>query len=55
MSTFFKFFKVLAIIFVVFFGVTFTIYFFNLDMKLTAAIEPLLLKHYDRIDRDQHL
>ena len=38
-----------------FFIVTFTVYFFNLDMKLTAAIEPLLLRHYDRIKRDQHL
>ena len=34
---------------------TFIIYFFNLDMKLTAAIEPWLLKHYDRIERDTHL
>ena len=23
--------------------------------KLTAMIEPFLLKHYDRIERDQHL
>ena len=38
-----------------FFAVTFTVYFFNLDMKLTAAIEPYLLKWYDRIDRDTHL
>lgn len=38
-----------------FFAVTFTVYFFNLDMKLTAAIEPILLKHYDRIERDRHL
>lgn len=38
-----------------FFIVTFTVYFFNLDMKLTAAIEPLLLRHYDRVKRDQHL
>ncbi len=38
-----------------FFAVTFTVYFFNLDMKLTAAIEPILLKHYDKIDRDTHL
>lgn len=37
------------------FVVTFTVYFFNLDMKLTAAIEPLLLKHYDKIKRDSHL
>ena len=38
-----------------FFAVTFTVYFFNLDMKLTAAIEPLLLKHYDKVKRDTHL
>ena len=38
-----------------FFAVTFTVYIFNLDMKLTAAIEPFLLKHYDKIERDTHL
>ncbi len=38
-----------------FFAVTFTVYMFNLDMKLTAAIEPFLLKHYDKIERDTHL
>ena len=38
-----------------FFVVTFTVYFVNLDMKLTAAIEQFLLKHYDRIERDTHL
>jgi hypothetical protein len=37
------------------FVVTFTVYFFNLDMKLTSKIEPLLLKWYDRIPRNQHL
>jgi len=37
------------------FVVTFTVYIFNLDMKLTAAIEPWLLKHYDRIPRNTHL
>ena len=36
-------------------GLTFTVYFFNLDMKLTAALEPLFLKHYDKIKRDKHL
>ena len=40
---------------VIFFAVTFTVYIFNLDMKLTAAIEPWLLKHYDRIERNAHL
>ena len=38
-----------------FFAVTFTVYIFNLDMKLTAAIEPLMLRHYDRIERNTHL
>ncbi len=37
------------------FVVTFTVYFFNLDMKLTSKLEPILLWHYDRIPRDQHL
>ena len=37
------------------FAVSFTVYFFNLDMKLTAAIEPILLRHYDKIERDTHL
>lgn len=38
-----------------FFAVTFVIYFFNLDMKLLSAIEPIFLKHYDKIPRNQHL
>ncbi|MFR5421735.1 MAG: hypothetical protein ACLTG4_07205 [Oscillospiraceae bacterium] len=36
------------------FAVTFTIYFFNLDMKLLSAFEPIL-RHCNRIPRDQHL
>jgi len=46
--------KVLGILFSLF-TFTFVIYIFNLDMKLTSKIEPLLLKHYDRIERDRHL
>lgn len=38
-----------------FFVVTFAAYYFNLDMKLTAAMEPVLDYFYDRVDRDQHL
>lgn len=34
---------------------TMVVYFFNLDMKLTSTIYPLLEKHYDRIKRDKHL
>ena len=37
------------------FVLTFAVDFFNLDMKLTAAIEPWLIKHYDKIKRDTHL
>lgn len=37
------------------FVVTFVVYFWNLDMKLTSVMEGILLKHYDKIDRDQHL
>lgn len=35
-----------------FFAVTFTIYFFNLDSKGLTLLEPLLLKHYEKIDKD---
>ncbi len=38
-----------------FFAVTFVVYFFNLDMKLTSVMEGFMLKHYDKIDRDHHL
>ena len=38
-----------------FFAVTFPIYFFNLDMKATAMLEPLLEKWYDRLPRDQYI
>ena len=55
MSTLLRIIKKLAIFSILFFVITFIVYIFNLDMKLTAAIEPLLLKHYDKIDRDQHL
>lgn len=37
------------------FIVTFTVYFFNLDMKLTSKLEPIFLKHYDRIKRDIYI
>lgn len=37
------------------FAGTFTIYFFNLDMKLMALIEPFLQKHYDTMPRKQSI
>lgn len=45
----------LVLVLLALFAVTFTVYFFNLDMKLTAAMEPILQKHYDKIDRDTHI
>ena len=38
-----------------FFVVTFTIYFFNLDMKATSMLAPLLEKWYDNLDRKQYI
>lgn len=47
-------FVILAVI-VCFFVLTFTIYWFNLDMKLINKIYFLLQKHYDTMDRDKKL
>lgn len=55
MSKFKKLLLKLVLLLVSLFVVTFVVYFFNLDMKLTAALEPIFLKHYDRIKRDSHL
>lgn len=44
-----------AIVVAALFVLTFVVYFFNLDMKLTAALEPIFLKHYYKIKRDRHL
>ena len=38
-----------------FFVVTFTIYIFNLDMKATALLAPLLEKWYDHQEHDQYI
>lgn len=46
---------ILAIVFVAFLGITFFIYFFNVDMKLMAKLEPFFTKHYDKVKRDKHL
>ena len=46
---------ILAIVFVSLFVLSFVVYFFNLDMKLMAAVHPLLLKIYDRRKRERKL
>lgn len=38
-----------------FFVMTFTVYFFNLDMKTTALLAPFLEKWFDRLERKQYL
>lgn len=55
MGIWLKILLIIAIIIVAFFVLTFTVYIFNLDMKLTAKLEPLFVKHYDKIKRDKHL
>lgn len=40
---------------VVFFVLTFIIYFFNLDMKAAAKIMPVLSKHYDKVRKEKRL
>ncbi len=55
MSKLFPVIKKLSLAGTAFFAVTFAVYYFNLDMKLTAAMEPVLNYFYDRVDRDQHL
>ena len=39
----------------VFFVVTFTMYIFNLDMKATALVAPLLEKWYDHLEHKQYI
>ncbi len=38
-----------------FFVLTFSVYFFNLDMKLMAALEPVLDKIYDKRKRERKI
>ncbi|MCR5136868.1 MAG: hypothetical protein K6C12_07200 [Oscillospiraceae bacterium] len=45
----------LVIAVLAFFVVTFTVYFFNLDMKATALLEPFFEKWYDGLERKQYI
>ena len=46
---------IIALVFVILWILSMIVYFFNLDMKLTSAIQPLLAKHYDKIKRDRKI
>lgn len=45
----------LAVAVAVLFAATFSIYFFNLDMKLVYKVQKLLNKHYDKLEKDRKL
>lgn len=55
MGVFLNILIILAIVLVSLFVLTFIVYFFNLDMKLMAAVQPLLLKLYDKKKRERKL
>ena len=55
MSKFLNVLLKLVLLGLAFFVVTFVIYFFNLDMKATAMLEPLFAKHYDAMKRNQYI
>ncbi|MDE5696288.1 MAG: hypothetical protein K2I96_02585 [Lachnospiraceae bacterium] len=44
-----------VIVAAVFFALTFTVYFFNLDMKAAAKIMPVIAKHYDKVKKEERL
>ena len=44
-----------ALVLVGLFLLTFTVYFFNLDMKMMAAVEPMLSKVYDKRKRERRI
>lgn len=46
---------IILIVLLVLFLLTFSIYFFNLDMKLVRKIYDALGKHYDNIEKDRKL
>lgn len=46
---------IIALVLVILWILSMIVYFFNLDMKLTSAIQPLLAKHYDKIKRDRKI
>lgn len=55
MATLLKVILIIAIVLVCLFVLSLIVYFFNLDMKLTSALQPLLAKHYDKIKRERKL
>lgn len=50
-----KFLCVLLSVFLGFFAVTFTVYWYNADMKLVRKIYDKLQPHYDELQKDRKL
>lgn len=50
-----KMLKTLIITAISLFLATVGIYWFNLDTKLVALLQPFMTKHYDSIERDKRL
>lgn len=50
-----KVFLIVAIVFAALFVLSLIIYFFNLDMKLSSLMPPILTKHYDKIKRKKRV
>lgn len=46
---------VILCVILAFFLITFTVYFFNLDMKLVRFIYDKLQPHYDNLEKDRKL
>ena len=55
MAIFLKVLLIIAIVLVCLWVLSMVVYFFNLDMKLTSALEPMLEKHYDKIKRERKI
>lgn len=55
MAIFLKVLLIIAIVLVCLWVLSMIVYMFNLDMKLTSALEPLLEKHYDKIKRERKI
>lgn len=46
---------IILIVLAVLFILTFTIYYFNLDMKLIRKVYDAMGKHYDNLEKDRKL
>ena len=55
MAVLLKVLLIIAIVFVCLFVLSLIVYFFNLDMKLTSALQPMLEKHYDKIKKERKI